>query len=101
MVKKISSIVVILLSIVLIASTIYKINKQHENKLYYVLNSRIEYASNRCYLEKKCDSTFTLKDLYDNKYLETEYDPITKEELDSSLEIKIRKNKVVFDKINK
>lgn len=101
MVKKISSIVVILLSIVLIVLTIYKINKQHEDKLYDVLYSRIEYASNRCYLEKKCDNTFTLKDLYENKYLETEYDPITKEELDSSLEIKIKKNKVVFDRINK
>ncbi len=78
--------------------TIYKLNKNHENKLYNVLYSKIEYASKECYLKKDCENEFTLKYLYDKKYLEIMYDPISKEELDKNTKIKIEKDKVIIEK---
>jgi len=98
MVKKLSSVISIILVVVITIMTIYKINKQHEDKLYNVLYSEIEYAANKCYLEKKCENSIILKDLYDKEYLEVKYDPITKEELDSNMKINISDNKVIINK---
>ena len=99
--KKINKISIIILSIVfiiLLILTIYKLNKNHEEKLYNVLYSKIEYASYKCYLEEKCDNNFKLKDLYEKKNLETQYDPISKEELDENTKINIKDNKVIINK---
>lgn len=98
MVKKISSIIIIILSIILIALTIYKLNKKHEDKLYNVLYSEIEYQANRCYLEGNCGTNITLEELYEKKYLSTQYDPITKEELNKKTKIKITNEKIEIDK---
>ena len=92
MVKKISSFLIIILFITISILTVFKMNKNHENKLYNVLYSEIKYAANTCYLEKKCNSEITLQTLYDNNYLNTEYDPITKEELNKDLKITIKNN---------
>lgn len=97
MVKKVSSIIAIILVLVIIGLTIYKINNRHENKLYDVLYSKIEYASNKCYLDKKCEKSFTLKELYDFGYLEVLYDPISKEEINNNLKIDIKNDKVNID----
>ena len=94
MVKKISSIMAILLLIILISLTIYKLNKKHEDKLYDVLYSKIKYEAKECFLDKKCESTIVLEELYNKKYLEIQYDPITKEELNPKLEIKITDEKI-------
>ena len=54
--KKLNKVSIIILSVVfilLIILTIYKINKNHEDKLYNVLYSKIEYVSYKCYLEEK------------------------------------------------
>ena len=100
--KKINKILLIMFSVVLlilILSTIYKINKNHEDKLYSVLYSKIEYQANKCYLENFCDKEIVLKDLYEKKYLEILYDPISKEKLDENIKIKNNKNKIIIDKI--
>ena len=92
--KKINKILLIMFSVVLlilILSTIYKINKNHEDKLYSVLYSKIEYQANKCYLENFCDKEIVLKDLYEKKYLDILYDPISKEKLDENIKIKINK----------
>ena len=94
MVKKIISIISIVLIIILITLTIYKLNKRHEDKLYDVLYSEIKYQANKCFLEGKCESTIFLKELYEKKYLEVQYDPISKQELDKSLTIKITDKKI-------
>ena len=94
MVKKISNISIIVLLIVLIGLTIYKLNKRHEDKLYNVLYSEIKYQSKLCYLKGECESTMTLKELYTKKYLETQYDPITKEELNKDTKIIIKKDNI-------
>ena len=96
--NKLLTITLLSLLIIIIIFTIYKINKNHEKKLYNVLYSKIKYASNKCYLEEKCQSEITLKDLYDNKYLEIQYDPISKEELDYNTIIKINKDKITIQK---
>ena len=94
MVKKVRNICIIIISITLIIFTIYKLNKRHEDKLYNVLYSEIKYQAEKCYLKKECESTITLKELYKKKYLETQYDPISKEELNENLKIKIKDEKI-------
>lgn len=96
--NKLITITVLSLLIIIIIFTIYKINKNHEEKLYNVLYSKIKYASKKCYLEEKCKNEITLKELYDNKYLEIQYDPISKEELDSNTIIKIKNDKITIVK---
>lgn len=69
-------------AIVLIISipTIYTIVKKYNDRLITVTHKRIEEAARECYLKNIClDDKITLKQLYDNKYLEKESNPITKE----------------------
>ena len=94
MARKISSILAIIIVICLISLTIYKLNKRHEEKLYDVLYSKIEYQAKKCFLDKKCESTMTLAELYNKEYLEVQYDPISKEELNPKIEIKIKDEKI-------
>lgn len=87
MVKKVNKVCVIIILIVLVGSTIYKLNKRHEDKLYNVMYSEIKYQAKRCYLESNCKSNITLNELYEKKYLSTQYDPISKEELSKDIKI--------------
>jgi len=94
MVKKITNISIIVLLIILVSLTIYKLNKRHEDKLYNVLYSEIKYQAEKCYLKGECDTDITLEELYTKKYLETQYDPISKEELDKDIKIKVSDEKI-------
>lgn len=94
MVRKISNILIIIMLICLISLTIYKLNKRHENKLYDVLYSKIEYQAKKCFLDKNCENNITLEELYNKEYLEIQYDPISKEELNPKTEIKIKDEKI-------
>ena len=98
--KRTNKYIIIYLSllIVLVGFTVYKLIINHEEKLYEVLYSEIEYKSKRCYLEKKCNNKLTLNDLYVNGYLDTMFDPVSKEELNKDLTIRIKKNEVIIDK---
>lgn len=95
MVKKISKankfimILFLIVLCILLIFTMYKLNKKHEEKLYNVLYSKIKYQANKCFLKKECERDITLKELYEKKYLEIQYDPITKEELNKEIKIKI------------
>ena len=75
---------------VLTISTIYKLNKRHEDKLYNVLYSEIKYQAKRCFLESNCEDKIVLSELYEKKYLSVQYDPISKEELDKKIELIIK-----------
>lgn len=101
MVKKLSSIIVVILVFVIICMTIYKMNKQHEDKLYNVLYSEIKYAANRCFLEEKCNKDITLSELYDKQYLNPKFDPISKEELSKELKITIKDSVVKVEGYDK
>lgn len=101
MVKKLSSIIVVILVFVIIGMTMYKLNKQHEDKLYNVLYSEIKYAANRCFLEEKCNENIILSELYDKDYLKTKFDPISKEELSKDLKISIKDSVVKVEGYDK
>lgn len=94
MVKKVRNICIIIILIVLVIMTIYKLNKRHEDKLYDVLYSEIKYQARKCYLKSDCKKNITLNELYEKKYLTIQYDPISKEELDKDLKIKIKGEKI-------
>ncbi len=98
MVKKIVNVTYIVIICFIIILSIIKINKRHEDKLYNVLYSKIEYAAKLCYLEKKCESSITLETLYEYNYLDIQYDPISKEELNKNLEIFINESGVNIKK---
>lgn len=99
--KKKNSIVMIiylLLIIILCGFIVYKLVINHESRLYNVLYSEIKYKAKKCYLDKKCDENMYLYELYDKKYLDTMYDPISKEELNKNIKIKIKDKDVIIDK---
>ena len=96
--KNIIKVLIIITLILIIVFTIYKLNKKHEEKLYDVLYSEIKYKANKCYLDKKCESTITLKELYEKEYLSTQYDPISKEELNNNIKIVIKENEIKIKK---
>lgn len=76
------------ISIILIVAlpTLYKVIKQNHDRLYLVSEKDIIESAENCYFDSKCSKKVTLKELYDNKYLEKGMiDPVTKEVyLDSS-----------------
>ena len=94
MVKKIISTISIILVILVSGTTIYKIVIRHNEKLYDVLYSEIKYQANKCFLEEKCKKNIILNELYEKGYLETKFDPVTKEELNRNLKIEITDNSV-------
>lgn len=97
MVKKLSSIIAVVLVIVITIMTIYKLNKRHEDKLYNVLYSEIKYAANKCFLESKCEKNIVLSELYEKDYLDIKYDPITKEELSKDMKIIVDSDNVIIE----
>ncbi len=71
--------IIIIIAVLIIPSTIYVIN-DHNDKLIIVRDKKVIEAANDCKNEKKCtNQTVTLKELYDLKYLDNIYDPITRE----------------------
>ena len=92
--NKIILIIILLVIGTIICITVYKLNSRHKEKLYNVLYSEIKYQANQCFLKKECENNITLKELYDKKYLETKYDPITKEELNKNTKIIIKDKKI-------
>lgn len=74
----IGSIIVILL-IILIPTT-YKVIKNHNDNLYQVVEEKIIGAAKSCFYDEKClDERILLKDLYELNYLDKVSNPITKE----------------------
>ena len=73
-------ITIIALVLIISIPTAYTVYKNHNDKLYEVVYNEIEYAAKKCYYDGICkDEKTKLKYLYDNKYLEKQSDPITKE----------------------
>ncbi|MDD2505114.1 MAG: hypothetical protein PHF21_02440 [Bacilli bacterium] len=83
-------------STLILGISAYKAEKKHEERLYHVLHSKIKETAKECYLEKKCDKTIILQDLYDKEYLEELFDPVTKEKLDPNLCLEYKNEEVSF-----
>lgn len=94
MVNKMENKSVILLTCIgicfmILVPTLYKVITNHRERLLLVTTKRIEEAALLCYREESCKTEeISLKELYEQGYLEKEYDPITKEYYDE--------NKTVF-----
>ena len=78
--KKIS-ISLIILAIALVAcATAYRVVTNHNANLMKVTEKRIIEAAINCWRDDKCSGNVaTLDTLYQNKYLEQEINPLTKE----------------------
>lgn len=100
MVKIMSNKNVILLTLAIIAGmivipTIYKVHKQHNDKLLIVVENEFEYYAKECYLNDDCGSNVTLKDLYDKGYLEDKLtNPINKKIYDEASSINLDTKKI-------
>lgn len=78
--KRIIMMTLVIILIIIIVPTVYKINKDHNDKLLLVVENEFMYAAKKCYNDNVClNNVVYLKELYDNDYLEEKLsDPITK-----------------------
>lgn len=83
--------------IIVITSTTISLTKEHDNKLMYALNTKIEYAFKRCRLENHCSNDITLEMLYENEYLEELVNPITKEVINPNTKINYVNGETIID----
>lgn len=91
----ISSIIIIILIIAI--PTTYKVIKNHNQNLYKVVEDKIIEKAKECYYDQKClEDKITLKELYDNKYLDKMSDPITKEYYNENSYVERKDNKYKF-----
>ncbi len=91
----VSSIIVIILIIAI--PTTYKVIKNHNQTLYKVVEDKIVEKAKACYYDKKCtNEKITLKELYQNKYLDKVSDPITKEYYNENSYVERKNNKYKF-----
>ena len=73
-------ITLIAIALIVAIPTTYTVIKNHHEKLLKVTYGEIEYAAKKCYFDEICkEDKTTLKTLYDNKYLEKQSNPVTKE----------------------
>lgn len=80
---------IIILGMVVVP-TIYKIYKNHNDNLLLVVEKEFMYQAKKCFNEDKCSNIVTLKDLYDNDYLEDKLtNPINKKFYDESSSINV------------
>lgn len=96
--NKIKIFIPIIILIILLSLTIYKIVKNREEKLYNSVYGEIKYQAKQCFLNNDCKESTTLKELYELKYLETKYDPVTKEILDENITLEYKDGEVLLKK---
>ena len=87
----------IILVILVVIAGFKNLNNHHE-KEYLVVNNKILESARQCYLKEECSGEITLKELYDKGYLETQIDPLTKENMDENICLKYEDNKALFCK---
>ena len=89
--------VILVLIAVIGIFTVLKIEKNHEEKLIYSMETSVEYKAKRCYLEGVCKDTITLNILYENNYLTEVINPVTKEVIDPNLKIDYKDENIIID----
>lgn len=102
MVKKISNFsiiawTIIILLIIVVSYSFYKITEEKNNKMIFSMEENIKYYAKRCYLEGKCKDTITLGDLYTLDYLDEVINPVTKEIVDKNTKISYVDKQIIID----
>ena len=98
--KVIINITIVAIILIILIPTVYNIIKKHNDRLIMVTEKRIEEAAKDCYLKDICkDNKITLKVLYDNKYLEKESNPITKEYYNEESYVLVKNDTYTFKEI--
>lgn len=88
---------VIALALIIGIEAVIIVNNNHQQKLYNSAVAKINEKALACYRAKICqDSTITLKELYDYKYLKTMANPKTKEIFNPDSYVVIVNNKTKF-----
>ena len=90
----VSSVIIILLLIVI--PTAYKVVKNHYNHLYRVVESKIVEAAKKCYFDDMCEEHITLNELYNLKLLDKMSDPISKEYFNPNSYVEVKDNDFKF-----
>ena len=94
--KFVINVTVIGIVLIILIPTVYKIVKEHNDRLMMVTTKRIEEAAKDCKMAEICkNEKITLKELYDNKYLEKESNPITKEYYNENSYVEVNNYKFV------
>lgn len=86
-----------ILTVIVVTKTTTEINQEREDKLMYVLNSKIAYNFKRCRLENRCSNDITLGMLIENGYLTELVNPVTKEVLSKDLKINYVNGETIID----
>lgn len=81
---KLSRIISFLLIIIMISlvgfKSYIKLQKEHEDKMWLVLNKKVMEKATQCYIDGKCtNKTVTVDYLINNEYLINVTNPVTKE----------------------
>lgn len=92
--KHILLITILFAGIVIISATVYKIIKDHNNKLILVSDKFIRETYLKCLKEEKCDEKATFSHLEANKYVSDLYDPITKKIYNKESYVYLKNNEV-------
>jgi len=91
----IGSTIVILL--IILIPTVYKVIKNHQDNLYQVVEEKIINGAKKCYYEEKClNEKITLKELYELNYLGEVNNPITKEYYNEESYVERKKSEFKF-----
>ena len=95
--KNIIYITIFISLLLILCPTIYKVINNHKKDLYDVTNKKVIEAAITCKNRQLClNEKITLKELYDNKLLDTISDPITKQIYKDTSYVIYENNKYVF-----
>ncbi len=88
---------IVIISLLIVITTTYKVIKIHNSKILLVESKYIIEASKRCVNEKKCnEDIITLKTLYELNYLEKQVNEVTKEYYNENSYVKITNGNYEF-----
>ncbi len=88
---------IIIIILIISIPTIYKVVMIHHNNLYRVVEEKIIEQAKKCRNDGVClNETITLKELYQNNYLDKVSDPVTKEYYNEESYLKIENDKYEF-----
>lgn len=98
---KISKFLSFLLIVLMILLVGYKagmvVKKNHEDKMWLVLDKKVTEKAHQCYIDGKCtNKTVTISYLIANEYLINVVNPVTKEVINTSSYVNLDTNEFVI-----